>query len=365
MDQQLRNWTTAWHTIMDEELGSEENANIEARYSDPGSDFRLHFDFWRLSEIAQRTCFAMLPLGDQIAGRVLDNRPWETKLVISEQQAKHMLVKAIRDTEQLLLLTNRDSLPFTVDGNIQVLRGTTEELEALDAQILDDLWYEASESFYDLPMAKEYLQARHFLSETLFRASSFYEGVYHSLWPYVDSPAGLDPFANILRMRRSQIEWLKGADGFIIFYNDDETIVDDVDVTLQLNGRGLQNVTKQINDFIALKSEYHRKRGFPAARLQDVQFNIPCVKSLRLKRRPRNNPQGPDLVEKGAIKLFDGELSDPDYALFYDAQMDGSHTDSFTLWLQYSDGQTQRARRMDRAQATPPSSPMSPPHGTE
>jgi hypothetical protein len=354
MDKQVRKWTTAWHAILDEEFGPEENANIEARYTDPCGDFRLHFCFWDLPDFAKRFCFEMLPLGDQIADRVIDHPAWETNMILSEAEAKRMLVQAIEDVQAIYRLGSL-SIPILVstDNEIRVLRGTQKDLDALDCENLDELWHEATEASDELPGScelgsYEYTAVYRFLTEILYRRTSLYEGVCHALWHYSDVPQGFEPFANLLRMRQCEIEWLYDKDGLIIFYNDDATIRDGVDVTLRLNGRGWQDVTDQISEIVERNKTHQLKRGFSPERVEDVKIWILGDKQFRLKASPTDSPDGPDLSENRGIIQCVGKLTYAEFTLFYEGQKDGEHTDSFHLCFHYIDGKRQRAWREER-----------------
>jgi len=350
MNEQIRKWTTAWHGILDEEFGPEENAKIEARYMDPCGDFRLHFRFWDLPDFAKRFCFEMLPLGDQIADRVIDHPAWETNMVLSEAEAKRMLIKAIEDV-QIIYRLGSISFPMSVstDSEICVFRGTQDELDAIEGENLDVLWHEATEVSGEIPGPHEYAPVYRFLSEILYRKTSFYEGVCHALWHYSDVPQGFEPFANLLRMRQCEIEWLYNADGLIIFYNDDASILDSIDMTLNSKGRGWQNVSEQISEVVERNKAHQLKRGFSPERVEDIKIWILGENQFRLKAGPKDNPDGPDISKNRGVIQYCGRLTDANFALFYEGQDDSEHLDSFRLCFQYIHGKRQRAQRKERA----------------
>jgi len=341
MDELTKKWTVAWHAVMDQELGPEHNAKIEKRYTDSDGDFRLHFDFWSLSEAGKRKCFAMLPLGNEIADRALEKHAWETNMIITEAEAEKMLRSAIRD------LSYFTKLDISADDPIEIIRGREEELKSLDAEpfidhwVTRDIWYPLIKKAPD-----EYRKAYSFISETLYQATTYYEGVFHTLWPYIEASTNIDPFANILRMNRSEIKWLKTQDGLIIFYNQDETINDGDKIDLQLNGSGFQEISDEVLQWVEQREAHHLKRGFPPDRLRECEVGVSGSKPYQIVLRDVDAPEQAvegELPYTGWQTIKDGVLyTKGGYGLFIHGQHEGIHTEQVSISTHYKNGKHQR-----------------------
>jgi len=291
MDELTKKWTVAWHAVMDQELGPEDNAKIEKRYTDSDGDFRLHFDFWSLSEAGKRKCFAMLPLGNEIADRALEKHAWETNMIITEAEAEKMLRSAIRD------LSYFTKLDISADDPIEIIRGREEELKSLDAD-------------------------------------------------YIEASTNINPFANILRMNRSEIKWLKTQDGLIIFYNQDETINDVDKIDLQLNGSGLQEISDEVLQWVEQREAHHLKRGFPPDRLRECEVGVSGSKPYQIVLRDVDAPEQAvegELPYTGRQTIKDGVLyTKGGYGLFIHGQHEGIHTEQVSISTHYKNGKHQR-----------------------
>ena len=341
MDELTKKWTDAWHAVMDQELGPEDKAKIEKRYTDSCGDFRLHFDFWSLSEAGKRKCFSMLPLGNEIAERALEKHAWETNMIITEAEAEKMLRSAIRD------LSHFTELDISADDPIEIIHGREEELKSLDAKpfiehwLTREVWYPLIENAPD-----EYQRAYGFVSETLYQATTYYEGVFHTLWPYIDLPEDIDPFANILRMNRCEIKWLKNQDGLIIFYNHDATINDGAKIDLQLNGPGLQEISDEVLQWVKQREAHHINRGFPPNRLRECTVGVSGSKPYQIVLRDVDAPEQAvegELPYTGSQTVKDGVLYTKDgYGLFIDGQEEGIHTEQVSISTHYKNGKYQR-----------------------
>jgi len=341
MDALTKKWTNAWHEVMDQELGPDLHSKPEARYSRPDQDFRLHFDFWSLSDEGKRKCFSMLPLGNEIAERALEKHAWETNMIITEAEAENMLRSAVRD------LSHFTELDISADDPIEIVHGREEELEALDAKpfiehwLTREVWYPLIENAPD-----EYQRAYGFVSETLYKATTYYEGVFHTLWPYIDVAEDIDPFANILRMNRCEIKWLKNKDGLIIFYNQDATINDGAKINIQITGLGLQEISDEVLQWVKQREAHHLKRGFPPDRLRECAVGVSGSKPYQIVLRDVDAPEQAiegELPYTGSQTVKDGVLYTKDgYGLFIDGQEEGIHIVQVSISTQYKNGKYQR-----------------------
>lgn len=342
MDDLTKKWTTSWHAVMDEELGPDPfKDKIGKRFTDPDRDFRLHFDFWSLSDAGKRKCFEMLPLGSQLAERLLDKHPWETNMIITETDAEEMLRSAIGD---LSILTELD---ISNDDPIKIIHGREDELNSLEAKPFIDYWLtrEIWDQFFN-KAPEEYQKSYRFVSETLYQATKYSEGVFHTLRPYVELPENIDPFANLLRMYRSEIRWLKSKNGLIVFYNQDAPINDGASIDLELNGRGLQEISDRVVEWVEQRKEHHLKRGFPPERLKECTIGVSGSEPYQIVLRDVDDPEtgyDGELPYTGQLTIKDGVLyTRQGYGLFIDGQKDGAHTEKINISTHYKNGKFQK-----------------------
>ena len=299
-------WTEGWHAVLDRELGPEPDADHEKRLNSPRSDFRMHFDTWRLSEQGLRDCFALLPGGDELVERVLDEQVWTPNQIISEARAREMLAKAIAD------LSHYVDLGLDAHTPVRTLRGTPAERKALRAAPAYESHIPSEEVWERTELTKEVAQVYYFLSETLYQRTSYYLGNYFVIWPFLNAPEGIDPFGNLLQLALSEITWLRDDDGLIIFYNDDEAINDHYQVELDIDGSGVQDITEQIEAGLADVIEHHRARGFPERRFDSFTIGLGGPARRHVKPGEIAAPHGlVDLparqrVEHGKIALGEG-----------------------------------------------------------
>lgn len=337
-------WLYQWHAILDRELGPDEDRYETKKLEDRDCDFRMNFATWGLSDAALRECFEMLPLGEQLADRVLNKKVWGDDH-INEAEAIFRFRKAIEDVSAFV------DIGLDSDAEIRVVRASVPEAKALQLQdaipfdvLMEDIW----EGNY--PSDSLHGAAMGLVHETLYQRTTLYEGVWYVLWPYVKDPQNIDPFGNFMRIRNSEISFKKDKDGLVVLFDDDHTISYSKDIEISCEGEGYIDILGDIQFHLNAFLKDYTARGFPAERFKHFELSVQHKDGFRILNREEDAPEIQPSHETGyfrALDVKDGHIYLREgTSLFFHALEHGPHTDSFGMRIHVKNGRLQRGESL-------------------
>lgn len=341
MSEIVSKWLHNWHEILDRELGPDAN-NRGYDLNDLDCDFRRHFCTWSLPDAAIRECFEMLPRGSEIANRVLDADTWTAFEFFDEDECRDRFRQAIRDVSHFV------NLGFTANAPIRFERGRADYLRSVGAEdaiefeiLTEDVWEPLTASFDD-----EMCAAYSFVSETLYQRTTLHEGVYYSLWPFIEAPPDIDPFANLLRIRQSLVSFMKDDDGLFVFFDEDQTIRDGAVAQLKFSTAGYHDISAVIEEQVSLVAKKYLAFGFPEARFELITIGLHYPQGYRVVVRPADAPEQADEDERpytGIVEIRKGKLALKDgYSLFFHENEEDHDPREVTIDVHIVDGRRQR-----------------------
>lgn len=200
-----KKWQIEWRKIM----GFDPNTDSEY-----DSDFDIHFGLWDLDKDKLHECFSILPFGEEMYSRVIIRLEKDKSKAFKDEYLQELAETA------LLRLTSYINSPELKNVKIRIVRGNEEDRLRL-LMNADSIAQELQDDLCDLIKQKSGEQAYaayFFLTEPLYRMSSYYEPVNWVLWSLTGIQNN-DPFEPIYRLWELNCQIVVDDEGILIFHN--------------------------------------------------------------------------------------------------------------------------------------------------
>ncbi len=205
MKDTCKKWQSDWRKIMGFDPITD---------SEYDSDFDIHFGLWELEKDKLHECFSILPFGEKMYSRVICQLEQDKNNANNDDYLLQLAVTAISR------LTSYINSPELENAKIRIVRGNEEDRIRL-LMNADPIAQELQDDLCDLIQQESGEQAYFayfFLTEPLYRMSSYYEPVYWVLWALTGIPNN-DPFEPIYRLWELNCQIVIDDEGILIFHN--------------------------------------------------------------------------------------------------------------------------------------------------
>lgn len=200
-----KKWQIEWRKIM----GFDPNTDSEY-----DSDFDIHFGLWDLDKDKLHECFSILPFGEEMYSRVISRLEKDKSKAFKDEYLQELAETA------LLRLTSYINSPELKNAKIRIVRGNEEDrlrflmnADSIAQELQDDLC-----NLIKQKSGEQAYAAYFFLTEPLYRMSSYYEPVNWVLWSLTGIQNN-DPFEPIYRLWELNCQIVVDDEGILIFHN--------------------------------------------------------------------------------------------------------------------------------------------------